>query len=503
MLPDVKKYDRITQYTDEEFIAASNRILKHKQSVLKFQSSLSSASGAILDGDYTLGRISHNYFSDCTFQNASLKSVAGAGSIFSYVDFYNTDISHAGFHSSTIEHCKFKDCNMESSNMSKCYIADTDWIKCRMQSMNLSASHLRNCTISHCISNPGNLSECCFDNVHIEGIRLTNLNLEFSHFKKITTKNVILPFSQMPYIFGGLFYLMTTKDSVRISSHINDENSISVEEYKQVLRDMEIFYSYKQEYFPLANILLAFGQSKEALSAILLGITSCATLGDFRMCKYFCKLITEYGNCNSEQHKMLYDALMEKAPVNNLSEAQYYQYNCYIPEIRSMLIENPRHYPHGILTIWTDIDDIESEKIPVLLECLDSFLHLDYCTLEQPSISIRHNSPVVAAINLCGNPLTILVVTALLLKVTVGICKGYNEIAQAIISTQTIKKNRSEERKNQLEERKLSAEIRRLELENTDLQDRLSKKQQQITDSGIVIMHTEMIGNDFNPYQWL
>lgn len=503
MLPSKSTSKELTQYSKEEYQNAIERILQHKQSTLKFQATLSSADNVILSGDYTLGRISHNYFSNCVFQNASLKKVAGAGAIFSNVKFINTDLSSAGFHSGAIEHCEFRDCHMESSNFGQSYIANTSWEDCYMGGMNIASSHLKDCSMIHCISNPGNLSDSCFDNVHFKNIRLTNLNLEFAHFKKVSMENVILPFSQMPYIFGGLFYLMETNDPIKISSHINKEDCIDVDEYIQVLHDMEVFYSYRQEYFPLANILLAFHRSREALTAILCGIVDSASQKDFRMCKYFCKLITEYGNCTSNQLQTLYNALIQAAPVHKLSESQYYQYNCHMPAIRSMLIENPRSFPHGTLSLHTNIETIESEQLPMILECIDSFLHLDYCILEQPNIAISHNSPVILVIGLCGNPLTILTVSSLILSTVVAICKSYNVIAQSIISTQTIKKNSQELKKNKLEEQKLQAELTRLQLENIELQAKVSQRRQLLTDSGIIISHAEMTACDFNPYKWI
>lgn len=58
MLPSImKNLQAYHLYTKEEYEQALNRILQHRQSVIKFQSELESADGLTLNGDYTLARI--------------------------------------------------------------------------------------------------------------------------------------------------------------------------------------------------------------------------------------------------------------------------------------------------------------------------------------------------------------------------------------------------------------------------------------------------------------
>lgn len=503
MLPISRDHHSLLEYSEKEFQTATERILRHQQSVIKFSSSLSVGKGAIFNDKYTLGRVSHSYFSGCTFQDAFLDKVAGPGSIFSHVFFENTDLSSSGFQNSTITFCKYENCNLKSCNMSNCYVSDTDWIDCILQDFNLSGSYLKNCSVLHNRSNPGNLGDCYFDKVHFEGHRLTNMNLEFSHFKAVTMEDVVLPFSQMPYIFGGLIYLLNTRDNISISSHINEKDRISIEEYVDVLHDMIVFYSYKKEYFPLANILLALGYEREAWQTVLEGIVMASNQKDFRMCKYFCELITSEGNITNTQMQFLYRALIQNSPIQTLSEAQYYEYCKYIPEIRTMLLDNPNKQPHGTLMLTTNLTVSESQNISTLLFCLDSFLHLECCPLERPSIEITHNSPLTIIVHLCGNPIIILSVIFFILTVVSKVCKTYNEVAQAIISTQNIIENHNKETKNELENMKLYAEIEHLRLKNEDLKNSISQHQERITKSGIVISNADVFNCDFNPYKWL
>lgn len=495
------KISSLSEYSEDQFAAARERLLLHKQSQLKFQAKLSSADGATLPGDYSAGRISHNYFSNCTFDNASLKRAAGPGSIFRNTDFIKTDLSQATFQSSTFEACSFSQCDLEGCNMSGCYFQDTGWKDCIHGPSNMSSAHLNGCSFIR--TKPGNLAEAVLEDVYLEDIRLANMNLEFAEFKKISTKDVVLPFSQLPYIFGGIQYLVKTSDNVRVSSHINHSNSISTDEYVSVLKDMEIFYSHQQEYFPLASILLAFQRYEEAVAAILCGIGEAALQRDFRMCKYYCKLITNIGCFPQEILTRLYQAICQAAPVQALTGAQYYQYLKYIHEIRSMLIDNPNQYPHAVLRLETGICEKNISQTAILLSALDQLLHLNGISLVQPSISISHNSPEIFIVNLCGTPISILVAAALILEVVSGVCKVYNDIAKAIINTQMITQNRRNAKRADLEMRKLSAEVAKLEAENSGLKDSLSSKKEEITKNGILIVRADVEGQDFDPRKWL
>ena len=503
MIPISKKKQSLFEYTEKDFQTATERILRHQQSVIKFSSSLSGANNGIFSGKYSLGRVSHSYFSNCTFQDAFLNKVAGTGSIFSNVDFENTDISGSSFQNSTITLCKYKNCNLSTCNMSNCYVADTEWKDCNLQDLNLSGSYLKNCSIVRNKSNPRNLGDCYFDKVYFEGHRLTNMNLEFSHFKAVKMEDVVLPFSQMPYIFGGLIYLINTKDNISISSHINEKDRISVEEYVEALHDMIVFYSYKKEYFPLANILLALQYEREAWQTVLEGIVMASNQRDFRMCKYFCELITSEGNITNRQMQSLYQALIQNTSIQTLSEAQYYEYSQYIPKIRTMLLDNPNTQPHGTLMLTTNLLVSESENLSTLLFCLDSFIHFECCPLERPSIEITHNSPLAVIIHLCGEPLVIMSVIYLILATISKVCKAYNDIAQSIIATQNMIENHNKIKRTELEDLKLYTEIEHLKLENEQLKKTISQQHAKITQSGIVITSADVFDCDFNPYNWL
>lgn len=501
---EMKLFDgiaEIPQYSEAEYSKAVDRILAHRQSSLKFQSILSSASGAVLSGNYSMGRISHNYFSECRFEGALLDRISGAGSIFSHVDFLTSVLKRSNFQSSTFKGCTFESCQLDGSNFSESFFQNTSWVDCHSQAFNMTGAYLKKCRFIR--TRPGNLADTCLDDVDFEDIRMANMNIEFSDFKNIHTDRAVLSFSQMPYTFNGLQYLTRTDDNVRISSHINNSGSISVEEYIDVLKDMEVFYSYHEEFFPLSNILLVFGRYNEALGAILQGLISAAIQGDFRMCKYYCKLLTGEKYFSSQTLQELYEQLCIAIQLQAMPDVVRYQYAKYFPEIRTMLVENPNGYPCGTLVLQSQFDANETKLVMLTLETLDELIHLNGLSLSKPSISISHNSDPAFIINLCGMPLGILAAAALILSVFSNVCKGYNELAKAIVSTQEIRKNHQEIKRGALEKKKLEYEIEKIEMENTELKQKLAAHRRAITESGIIIANANLRIEDFDPSSFM
>lgn len=286
----------------------------------------------------------------------------------------------------------FANCKLNNANMSNSYIRNTVWTNCELSGLNLSSSYLTKCKFSGEQSKPGNMNETHFDSVEIENIRFTNLNLEYSYFNNMKMENVILPFSQIPYIFGALDYLLHTNDSVRISSHINQIDSISINEYIEVLKDLEVFFSYKCELFPLSNILLSLGKKDEALYAALSGMVLAAKEHDYRMCKNFAKLITYNNQSSSMQLSSLYNEFIKSISIKDLSESEFFQYNKNIFEIKSILTENS--YNKEIdLYLKTNISNSNSAELGLLIEILDEFTHLNGVNLTRPQISISYSYP--------------------------------------------------------------------------------------------------------------
>ena len=95
-----------------------------------------------------------------------------------------------------------------------------------------------------------------FDNVKFKRVTFSDLNIDFAEFHCIEMEDTILPFSQIPYAFGLLDYLINTQDKVYITSASSSDKKITAQEYISLLENFEIYYINTKSYFPLANIYL-------------------------------------------------------------------------------------------------------------------------------------------------------------------------------------------------------------------------------------------------------
>ena len=62
-----------------------------------------------------------------------------------------------------------------------------------------------------------------FRNTYFENLRLANF-VQWNILNSIMFKwkNVVLPFAQLPFIFGGLDYILLTNDNISISANMKD-----------------------------------------------------------------------------------------------------------------------------------------------------------------------------------------------------------------------------------------------------------------------------------------
>ena len=109
------------------------------------------------------------------------------------------------------------------------------------------------CNFIDCKWVPIAIKNTVFKNTVLQNVKFKSMNFEFSTFDNIKLDRVTLPFPTIPYIFNGLNYLKNTSDIVRITS-AKSQNGISIDEYFQILDDLEKFYKFTNNYFPLTNI---------------------------------------------------------------------------------------------------------------------------------------------------------------------------------------------------------------------------------------------------------
>ncbi|MET3742492.1 pentapeptide repeat-containing protein [Faecalicatena orotica] len=385
----------------KELDHAVESLLKHCKNKTKFKAApFIVAVGGNDNGDYTGESLKRSKFNQKRFQGSIFRNTAAAGSIFQSCTFDNCVIANANF-----QECFFpgaqimnheEDHAVTNTNFNQS-LFDGDFLidhvkfqhsvfqKTAFINGNISNTNFYSCT----------LEDTLFDNVNMNRIRFSDLNIDYAEFNDIHMDDVVLPFSQICFTYGLLSYLMTTNDSVYITSFCSSEGRIRKEEYLDLLDILIVYYTGTYDLFPLANIYLAQGEYQLAQTAILSGILSASNEGNFRLIKYFSKLINKYEVFDFHDRQKIYDYINTHISFPDLTKGDLFNYLSYKYEIETFLLDNNKS---GIataeLSIFTNINHRETLKLGFLLTTLEKIIEFGSTEKEEHHITCRHNSNV-------------------------------------------------------------------------------------------------------------
>ncbi len=334
-------------------------------------------------------------FESEVWNNCDLTNVSGNGTIFRDNDFYkskidNVSMQYCSFTKDIFQNCSFKGSNFANSTFTYCAIQDSNIYGCSFLGTEFYSGILRNIKVSS-----SNFELCRFRKIFLENIDLRQLTLNYAFFEDVTMKNICLPFIQMPYTFNGLQYIFSTSDNITISSHDNSTKVIELEEYKEMIRDFIVFFNAKNQYFPLTNCYIVQDEIELAISCNETGIKKSAVLHDFRSLYFFCIQASQILKMPREKRVLLYSEINTILSNAQLTEGEYHQFYLYFPMIKKLLFDTPNDNPVLTLTIHTNIEPADYDKLSVLLDALEKATKECGISLDSKHIEIRHNSPNV------------------------------------------------------------------------------------------------------------
>lgn len=402
---------KLSRFSEDEINIACKEIAKHGSGALNNNKEFLKAIGAIYSGDYTRKSIKRLYVKDCQFINANFDRVAATGSSFLHTIFKDCNFQDANF-----QYCDFSNSEFYFTNeayIEGCNFSESDFSNVLLRDLKLRANSFSkvmfdNTIIKDCEITSSTFENAIFRNTIFENIELRNLNIEYADFINVKMKNVTLPFFQIPYVFGCLEYLQNTNDSVWISSKANDKKHISVSEYNKALKNLEIYYTTENEYFPLANIYISRGQDDLALQAILSGLFAAVQVKDFRRLKFFCKLASRNKNFTANQLHEFYEKITTWMPTKNMTNSEFHNYILHIGEIRNILLKDRENQLSAKFTFKTNIESHEGENLGFLINYINEILSLADVGLKPDYIEVRHNSPYELLLQITNNDVTII-----------------------------------------------------------------------------------------------
>lgn len=332
-------------------------------------------------------------FESGVWNNCNLTNASGNGTIFRDNDFYqskihNVSMQYCSFAKDIFQDCSFKGSNFANSTFTYCAIQDSEIYGCSFLGTEFHSGILRNTKISS-----SNFELCRFRKVYFENIDLRQLTLNYAFFEDVTMKNVCLPFIQMPYTFNGLQYIFNTTDNITISSDDPHAKEIEIEKYKGMIQDFVVFFNAKNQYFPLTNCYIVQNKMEQAITCNEAGIKKSAALHDFRSLYFFCIQASQILKISREKRVILYSEINTILSNVQLTEGEYHQFYLYFPLIKKLLFDTPKDNPVLTLTIHTNIEPADYNKLSILLDALEKATNECGISLDSKHIEIRHNSP--------------------------------------------------------------------------------------------------------------
>lgn len=419
--------------------------------------------------NYSFLSLKRSRLLDCVCDHANFTATAFSGSTFQKVLFRDCNFKNA-----LVDFCLFYKCCLETKNQENGIInanlGNSNIIESQISNLSILQSTVSNVLFEDTTFHKAKIEYSAFENsvfrnCRFEKMELRNLNLEYVEFINPRFNDVVLPYAQIPYIFGILLYIRDSDDSLWISS--TSDNRISVDEYFALLPSMIPYYLSEQEYFPVANIYIALNEYEKAFEAILNGMKKAGYEKDFRMLKYFCKLAITSGWCNREKIRQLYSFIYDINNFEPMIEYERHNYYMHLGEFRKILLFHNDTLPTLHMHMHTNILPHETEKVSFLVHTLDQILDTVKNNDVISSVELHHESPYDLILIVIG-AFFVLQTAAKGLSV---LCEPIKDIQEITMNQQQIKLNQQEIELNQEKIEKMNhiAEESRKTLESQNI----------------------------------
>lgn len=346
------------------------------------------------------------YFSECTFTNVDFHSAGFTGSIFRDCIFISSNLNCTIFDECIFSNCKFIDMDLASTSFCK-----AEFNQCIFDDLNLNACFFTDALFSKIIISNCKLTDIIWENAHFfkcqfYDTQLEKLNFEFTHFNDISFNNTSIPFASLPFVFGGINYLMNTNDPVFIKTvhPLYPDGKMSGKEYISLLPDLISFYKYTQNYFPLANMLLGMDRLSDGINAIYDGLDFWFHIHNYKMMYYLCELSNEY-RFSISNRKAIFKIIEKYNEVilrfDNIELEK--RWNNYQIKMRECLL-NPQSIPHVTLNFATSISEKNYLELSEFMSTVESILIPKQCYF---NLELRHNSPFDLLYTIFGDEQTL------------------------------------------------------------------------------------------------
>lgn len=348
--------------------------------------------------DFTDIRIRNGEYVSCTFEGNNFINTGAAGTKFTNSELISCNITGAN-----MQFCDFSESVIRDNTPETCVIANTNFNQSSFFNARLKTVFVENTSVSQSQFlgtaiydshfSHATLQDNIFRNSQIINTTFIGCNMEYSEFANVRFVDSILPFHQIPYIFGGLQSLKENVNSVTMSSSMQQAPRVTVNQYYDMLPTFIQYYLGQNEYFPLANISLFLGNRSAALHYIHDGLKEYIRTNDFRKLKALCKLISRHGEFNQHELSKFYFDILNYYESMSLDPADQYQFGIHIDEIKSVLFGARYEEKSQIeLILKTNIGPNDINRLTELLSIIEDCVRYNGISDDDYELKLRHNS---------------------------------------------------------------------------------------------------------------
>ncbi len=352
--------------------------------------------------------LNHSILLKCIIENVDFDNASATGSIFRRCKFLNCSIVQTDF-----EYCSFYDCRLKSTSKTIASFNNTNFIHTVFEDIDFEFCTFTGTLFEYCtFRNVGivnsTLENAVFKNCCFRDMDLGDLNMDFVEIENAKMENVKLPLAQIPYMFGCLQYIFSTHHNIAISSQAG--NVISIEEYKEHVIPLLIEYwedrKFKEAeyFFPLSNVYIAKGDYNNAVVNLRDGLKNAVIEHDFRLIKFYCKLISKSGLFKSSALYNFYNIIKRFGTTNG---------NISLPEMQNFIrnigeIENALFSSHNVgrlfLRFRSNLSTDNAEKIGAILCNIFSFSKMNHTVCPNTvEMTLTENSPLMISLQINGD----------------------------------------------------------------------------------------------------
>lgn len=345
--------------------------------------------------------LNHTIMENITLQGCNYDEACVTGSIFRNCRFIDCTMDRADF-----EFCEFYQCEFSVKKIFSCSFNNSSFVE-----SSFSAVYFDSCTFTGAY-----FQRCPFDRVHISYSTLENalfkqcsfyhmdiryLNMDYIDLEHPYMEDVVLPISQVAFIFGAPQYLINTKDIVFVSK--GNQGRMTTEEFfRKVVPLLCYHFEKTRQFFPLANINFAIGNGKVGTYALKQGLKDSMVTRDFRMLKHYCKLAACSGVFHPSDLRKIYHECICRLYPQYSAESGIPNYARHITEIQTLLFSKARK-PAFSITFQTNIQQGESGKIGKFVNWLFSMArHGDSFQNDDVELVLGYRSPLSVTVHVGG-----------------------------------------------------------------------------------------------------